>query len=194
MALPFTDAQREAIRRKLFESAQRHARFTGVRKTTLDALTADAGISKSSFYKFYETKEQLFLEVARCWEEDIVSAATDTLAESEGQSDKERAAALVYRAFERTHQLGIIRFLREDLPYLSTFIPQPDARSHFMTSASVIYDALRRARIRFTLPDDVVLSVIQLMYLSILNIGDIGENFFPALHALVQGACSRLVA
>ena len=73
-------------------------------------------------------------------------------------------------------------------------MPQELARTHYLSSARSIFDTLRREEVHFTAPDEIVLSVIQLMYLSILNIGDIGESFFPALHALVQSACDRLVA
>ena len=48
MALPFTDEQRFQIRERLLQSARRHAIQTGVTKTSLDMLTSDAGISKSS--------------------------------------------------------------------------------------------------------------------------------------------------
>lgn len=194
MALPFTDQQRSAIRQKLFESAQRHALSDGVQKTSLDTLTSEAGISKSSFYKFFESKEQLFIEVARAWESDVIGVGLLALSQSKQGSDKERAAAFVYRAFERIHQLGITRFLREDMPYLNAFMPQELARTHCLSSARSIFETLRREEVHFTAPDEIVLSVIQLMYLSILNIGDIGESFFPALHTLVQSACDRLVA
>lgn len=194
MAHPFTEQQRSAIRRKLFESAQRHAVTGGVQKTSLDTLTSEAGISKSSFYKFYESKEQLFTEVASVWEAEVIGAGMQTLAENRTLTDKERAAAFVYRAFERIHQLGIARFLREDLPYLNAMMPHDLARTHYLSSARRIFDTLRQEEVHFTAPDEIVLSVIQLMYLSILNIGDIGESFFPALHALVQSACDRLVA
>lgn len=194
MALPFTEQQRCAIRQKLFESAQRHALSDGVQRTSLDTLTSEAGISKSSFYKFYESKEQLFFEVARAWESEIIGAAMHALTENRQGSDKERAAAFVYRAFEGIHQLGIARFLREDLPYLNALMPEALTRTHCLSSARSIFDTLRQAQVHFTAPDEVVLSVIQLMYLSILNIGDIGESFFPALHTLVQSACDRLVA
>ena len=194
MALPFTDEQRREIRDRLLASAQRHAIAEGVMKTSLDMLTTDAGISKSSFYKFYESKEQLFLEVAMRWEEIILTGAHNTLGMQEGLSNKERAARFVYAVFETIHQLGIVRFLREDLQYLNDFMPKDEARAHCLTSSQGIFDALREAKIRFTQPDEIVLSVIQLMYLSILSIGDIGENFFPALHELVVSACDRLVA
>lgn len=193
MALPFTDAQRDAIRIRLFESALHHAIDDGPQRTSLDTLTAEAGISKSSFYKFFESKEQLFLAVARHFEADILAAAETALEEHQDAGSKQRAAAFVYKAFERIHQLRIVRFLREDLPYLSAFIPKEAAREHYLTSAKGIYDALSRSQIQFAQPEEVVLSVIQLMYLSILSIGDIGDSFFPALREIVQGACDRLV-
>ena len=194
MALPFTDEQREAIRARLFESACRHARDTGLKKTSLDALTADAGISKSSFYKFYESKEHLFLDVAACWEEQILASAATALQTADGGGDKERAAAMVLAAFEAIHALGIARFLREDLPLLMPHVPEGVARAHYLASAESIFSALQSAHIRFTVPDEIALSVIRLMYLSILHIGEIGEGFFPALRELVVSACERLVA
>ena len=193
MARAFTIEQRDAIRARLLNSACRHAITDGPQRTSLDTLTSEAGISKSSFYKFYATKEQLFLEVAGRWEAEIIKSATDALREHEGQSDKERAAAFVYTAFERIHRLGIVRFLREDLPYLNSFISRDTARTHYLNSARSLFEALRQAKIHFTEPDDIVLSVIQLMYLSILNIRDIGDTFFPALHTLVDSACEKLV-
>lgn len=194
MAQPFTDAQREAIRQRLMDSARRHAISDGPQKTSLDTLTSEAGISKSSFYKFYETKEQLFLEVAGLWEKQVIDASMSALAGFPDKSSKERAAAFVFTAFEQIHQLGIVRFLREDLPSLSASIPADIARQHYISSASSIFFALREAGIRFTEPDAIVLSVVQLMYLSILNIQDIGDTFFPALRTLVESACERLVA
>ena len=194
MALAFTPEQMSEIRLRLYQSAQRHALHTGLKKTSLDMLTSDAGISKSSFYKFYESKELLFLEVSMDWERDILAAAAQTLERTEGKPGRERAAAFVYAVFETIHQMGIARFLIEDLPQLNAFIPQGSARAHCMDSAAGIFERLRQAQIRFTVPDETVLSVIRLMYLSILNISEIGEGFWHALYVLVDGACAKLVA
>lgn len=194
MAQPFTPEQREDIRERLMCSARRRVLETGVKKTSLDLLTADAGISKSSFYKFFDSKEQLFLEIAGQWEAQILSAARRALEAAHDKDAKARAAVMVYTVFEAIHELGITHFLREDLPLLMAMFPEQMARRHYLTSARSIYDMLLLADIRFTAPDDVALSVIQLMYLSILNIGEIGETFFPALRLLVSSACERLVA
>ena len=183
MAQPFSPQQRDAIREKLKESARKYAVSTGVKKTSLDMLTADAGISKSSFYKFYDSKELLFLEIAADWESQII-----------GLDDKRRSANSVYAAFTTIHALGICNFLCDDLPELARFIPEEDARTHYLSSAQGIFDMLRRAKIHFSQSDETVLAAIRILYLSIININRIGTDFFPALHLLVIGACEELVA
>lgn len=194
MALPFTDTQRSTIRERLLSSAMKYALKTGVKKTSLDMLAADAGIAKSSFYKFFESKELLFLEAAGRWESEIMARARLALEENKDLSDKGRAAAMVFAVFKTIHELGIARFLREDAPLLNQLLKEQQVKAHIMSSAQMLFEELRRADIRFTAPDETVSSVIQLMYLSILNIGDLGEMFFPALYEMVAGACDRLVA
>lgn len=196
MAQPFSPQQRDAIREKLKESARKYAVSTGVKKTSLDMLTADAGISKSSFYKFYDSKELLFLEIAADWESQIIAAVNESLTKdaAAGLDDKRRSANSVYAAFTTIHALGIGNFLCDDLPELARFIPEEDARTHYLSSAQGIFDMLRRAKIHFSQSDEIVLAAIRILYLSIININRIGTDFFPALHLLVIGACEELVA
>ena len=184
MAQPFSPKQRDAIRERLKESARKYAVSTGVKKTSLDMLTADAGISKSSFYKFFSSKELLFLEIANDWEMQVIAAVNESLKTSVGTDDKRRAANMVYTAFTTIHAL----------PKLARFIPEEEARSHYLSSAQGIFDMLHHAEIHFTQPDEVVLAAIQILYLSIIHINRIGPNFFPALRLLVVGACEELVA
>ena len=136
MAQPFSPQQRDAIREKLKESARKYAVSTGVKKTSLDMLTADAGISKSSFYKFYDSKELLFLEIAADWESQIIAAVNESLTKdaAAGLDDKRRSANSVYTAFTTIHALGICNFLCDDLPELARFIPEEDARTHYLSS------------------------------------------------------------
>ncbi|MCI6374823.1 MAG: TetR/AcrR family transcriptional regulator [Clostridiales bacterium] len=194
MAQPFTPEQRSAIRERLLASARRHAIDGGPEKTSLETLTSEAGISKSSFYKFFESKEALFLEVAAQWEQYILRHIVETFERTQGDS-KTRVASMVIALFGEIQRMGIARFLREDLPALTSCQSESDRKKHFLSSSRRIFDELRRVddKMRFTTDDSVVLSVIELLYLSILHIGDIGETYLPALCTLVQGACDRLI-
>lgn len=195
MAQPFTPEQRSAIRERLLTSARRHAIDDGPERTSLETLTSEAGISKSSFYKFFDSKEALFLEVATQWEQYILCHLIDTFEHTQGDS-KTRVASMVIALFSEIQRMGIARFVREDLPVLTLNQSESERKTHFLSSSRRIFDELRRVddQMRFTADDSVVLSVIELLYLSILNISDVGETYFPALCTLVQGACDRLIA
>lgn len=61
MPTAFNENEIKFIKLKLIESAQECLSKYGVRKTTVDQITEMSGISKGSFYKFYPSKEILFL-------------------------------------------------------------------------------------------------------------------------------------
>lgn len=194
MAQPFTPEQRSAIRERLLTSARRHAIDDGPERTSLETLTSEAGISKSSFYKFFESKEALFLEVASQWEQGILSHMLKSLEHAQGDS-KTRVASMVIALFSEIQRMGIARFLREDMPALTASQDEACRKAHFLSSSRRIFDELKQidGKMRFTTDDSVVLSVIELLYLSVLNINDVGDTYFPALSILVQGACDRLI-
>ena len=89
MPQAFTQEQMERIRSRLFESACRRAVSQDARRISLEQLTSDAGISKSTFYKFFDSKEQLFLQVGLHFEMLIVGEAERVLRQSPGLSSRE---------------------------------------------------------------------------------------------------------
>jgi len=63
MPRPFTETERASIRRKLMQTGRTCFLRYGVYKTTIEDLTKPAGIAKASFYLFFRSKEELFVEV-----------------------------------------------------------------------------------------------------------------------------------
>lgn len=63
MPSAFTDAEQERIADLLLSTGFRLFTTQGLRKTSLDELVRPAGIAKSSFYKFFDSKEELYLEL-----------------------------------------------------------------------------------------------------------------------------------
>lgn len=193
MPQAFTDQQMTEIREKLFQSACRKAVETGVRKTSLESLSQDAGISKSTFYKFFESKEILFLKVAQHFERMVIDEMKRILRKTTGQSSKERTAAAVNAAFVLFAKLGAERFFREDLPELAQLVSHDMARDHLKSMTEKLMDALEEEAIRFSEPRETVASVITLLYRAVPAIAEL-DNFVEAFHVLVLGACSRVIA
>lgn len=61
--MAFTDLEKENIKRRLINSCEKKWSKFGYRKTKIEELCIEAGISKGAFYKFYNSKEELFLDV-----------------------------------------------------------------------------------------------------------------------------------
>ncbi|HIH74681.1 MAG TPA: TetR/AcrR family transcriptional regulator [Methanosarcina sp.] len=59
----FTDEEREIIRRNIIDRGKDCFARYGVKKTGIEDLTEGMGIAKSSFYSFFESKEDLFLQI-----------------------------------------------------------------------------------------------------------------------------------
>ena len=59
----FSTEERARITRVLMDNGQRLFTTQGLRKTSLDDLVRPAGIAKSSFYSFFDSKEALYLEL-----------------------------------------------------------------------------------------------------------------------------------
>ena len=93
MATAFTTAEKEQITHLLLDSARRHASREGMSKTTVDDLAADAKISKGAFYRFYASKELLFLDMLNHWQQDIFVKGQQLLQEYSHLPTPQRTAA-----------------------------------------------------------------------------------------------------
>jgi len=63
MPRAFTEVEKEKIRERLFAAGRSCFTRYGLKKTTIDDLVKPAGIAKSSYYLFFDTKETLYVEL-----------------------------------------------------------------------------------------------------------------------------------
>lgn len=63
MPAGFTDKEKEAIQQGLIDEGRELFGLYGLRKTTIKDITEAVGIAQGSFYKFYDSKEELYFEI-----------------------------------------------------------------------------------------------------------------------------------
>lgn len=63
----FTDAKRERVRETLHETGRELFGRYGLRKTTIEELTEPAEIATGTFYQFYDSKEELYIEILKAY-------------------------------------------------------------------------------------------------------------------------------
>ena len=72
MPKAFSEKDRQIIKKNLIEQGKVYFGKYGLKKTIIDDLTKSVGIAKGTFYSFYKSKEELFLDVLETIEREHV--------------------------------------------------------------------------------------------------------------------------
>ncbi|EOT27108.1 hypothetical protein C805_01215 [Eubacterium sp. 14-2] len=105
MARSFTEREKENIRRSLQEACKQSWTQYGYKKTSVDDLCRQTGISKGAFYLFFESKEALFCEVLCSVQEQICRAASEVIEKHRDKHGVAEALKLIYREYDKNNFL-----------------------------------------------------------------------------------------
>lgn len=105
MARSFTETEKENIRKRLLDACRQSWTQYGYKKTSVDELCQQAGISKGAFYLFFESKEALFCDVLCSVQNQICDAASAILAQHRNKYGMTEALKLIYREYDKNQFL-----------------------------------------------------------------------------------------
>ena len=105
MARSFTEREKENIKKSLQEACKQSWTQYGYKKTSVDDLCRQAGISKGAFYLFFESKEALFCEVLCSVQEQICRAVSEVIEKHKDKYGAAEALKLVYREYDKNNFL-----------------------------------------------------------------------------------------
>ncbi len=191
MAVPFSKKQKDEISEKLKESARQYAREYGMKKTSVDKLIAYAGISKGAFYKFYESKDELFLEVVEDWHTEIYGTALDILTEKNGSDFKTKAAKAIFEACKILERDRVIQFTKQDLPQLLENISGTELMERYHADDIHIKEVIHFSGIKLLVTDDEAVSIIKNLAFTVLNY-DMNDYWY-AQKILINSVCNFIV-
>ncbi|SFH77865.1 transcriptional regulator, TetR family [Lachnospiraceae bacterium NLAE-zl-G231] len=101
MARSFSEREKENIRKSLMDICKQNWTQYGYKKTSVDEICKQAGISKGAFYLFFESKEALFCEVLFSVQREICEMAAAAMEEEKGKPGVVKALKLIYRAYDK---------------------------------------------------------------------------------------------
>jgi TetR/AcrR family transcriptional regulator len=96
----FSDDERDRIRRLLLDDGRDLFERYGLKKTTIADLTDAAGIADSTFYRFFDSKEELYFEILQREGHALADELVDNSLASE--DDPQRAIATFMRLLVET--------------------------------------------------------------------------------------------
>ena len=101
MARSFSEREKENIRKSLIGICKQNWTQYGYKKTSVDEMCKQVGISKGAFYLFFESKEALFCEVLCSVQREICEMAEAAMKEEKGKPGVVKALKLIYRAYDK---------------------------------------------------------------------------------------------
>ena len=178
----FSEQEKESIRNRLLEQGEKHFSRFGFKKTSVDEIARAVGISKGAFYRFYESKELLFMDVIEQVEirgrREILKAI-----DLPGSSPRARLYAVFKKAFDLFGELPILRvFSSSDFVDLTSVVPLDKFQEH-MTSDREFFEDLfircQEAGIPIQVSADKIITLLYPLVIGFLSSIGGGEKSLP---------------
>ena len=190
--MAFTDEQNEQIRNDLIREARRCGITIGMRKTSVEQLTEAVGISKGSFYKFFDSKELLFFAVLEDIHTECFAAAQKSLQENAAIDPASRTAAAILAACRWLSETKAFVFIENDAEFLLHRLPEEVKTAHYHDDETHIRQLLEKYDLMPRRGASLAAATVRGLILTVSHKEQIGELYPQVLEALVYGACREL--
>ena len=190
--MAFTEEQNETIRRDLIREARCCGVTVGMRKTSVEQLTEAAGISKGSFYKFFDSKELLFFAVLEDIHTECFAAAQKSLQENAAIDPAIRTAAAILAACRWLSETKAFVFIENDAEFLLHRLPEEVKTVHYHDDEAHIRLLLEKYDLVPRCDTSLASATVRGLILTVSHKEQIGELYPQVLETLVCGACREL--
>ena len=188
--MAFTDEQNEQIRNDLIRAARRCGITIGMRKTSVEQLTEAVGISKGSFYKFFDSKELLFFAVLEDIHTECFAAAQKSLQENATLLP----AAAILAACRWLSKTKAFVFIENDADFLLHRLPEEVKTAHYHDDETHIRTLLELGGLQPKGGMALAAATVRGLILTVSHQEQIGVLYPQVLETLVRGACRELFA
>src|SRR5690349_3565879 len=130
MPKAFSEHEKATIRAQMREKGKELFEKQGLKKTSVDELTEVVGISKGAFYLFYQSKEELFLEILEQLEQEIQTKILELTIQPAANTKKNVSDLLKAFLLTRDTYPLLKNFGKSEFEYLLRKVPPEWALKH----------------------------------------------------------------
>ena len=190
--MAFTEEQNETIRRDLIREARCCGVTVGMRKTSVEQLTEAVGISKGSFYKFFDSKELLFFAVLEDIHTECFAVAQKSLQENAAIDPASRTAAAILAACRWLSETKAFVFIENDAEFLLHRLPEEVKTAHYHDDETHIRLLLEKYDLVPNRGISLAAATVRGLILTVSHKEQIEKLYPQVLETLVYGACREL--
>jgi AcrR family transcriptional regulator len=196
MPRAFSEHEKETIRTHLREKGRMLFERQGIKKTSVDELAQAGGISKGAFYLFYESKEELFMEILEGLETDFRIRIFDF-----SLSSKRNARQLLARLFKDVlltwDEYPLLKnFGRSEYEYLARKLPAARVQAHANRDNEFVDEFLQRIKregIAVKVSPRVVSNLMKSLFFVGLHREDLGAEAYTESMEILADLVARYI-
>lgn len=196
MPKAFSEHEKETIRAQMREKGRKLFEKQGIKKTSVDELAQAAGISKGAFYLFYESKEELLMEILEGLESDFRARIFDF-----SISSKRDARGLLAKLFKDTllmwEEYPLLKnFGRDDYEYLARKLPSERIQAHASRDNEFVDEFLKRIKregISVKASPRVVSNLMKSLFFVGLHREDLGAQAYEESMEILANIVARYI-
>lgn len=192
MASAFKEKERKEITQKMKHFAIKRALEVGMKKTSVDSIVEYANISKGAFYKFYRSKDELFLEIVEDWHTEIYSVALKYL-NSGLESSCERASEAIFEACKVLYNNGVMKFYLNDLSMLLENISNTPLAKNYHDDSVHIDEVIGYSGTELRISKSTVSDIVKNIAYTVLNADNLGDGYWVALKIIIYSICREII-
>jgi AcrR family transcriptional regulator len=196
MPKAFSEHEKETIRTRMHEKGRKLFEKKGINKSTVDELALAAGISKGAFYLFYESKEELFMEILEELETDFRTRIFDF-----SISPKSNARQLLAGLFRDTlltwDEYPLLKnFGMTEYEYLARKLPAPRVQAHANRDNEFVNEFIKRIKregIAVKASPRVVSNLMKSLFFVGLHRDDLGADAYVECMQILADLVARYI-
>lgn len=190
--MAFSEEENKKIREALIAEAKKRAVTVGTRKTSVEELTDATGISKGSFYKFFDSKELLFFTVLEDIHIELYDTAKKTLEQYASLPASERTTMTLLAVCRRLSETGAMRFIESDAEFILRRIPEKVKAEHYHDDETHIRELLENSDLNPEGGTELAAAAVRGLILTVSHQNEIGEKYPEVLELLIHGTMKEL--
>lgn len=190
----FSDKEKETIQQQLLTQGEKLFTDYGLKKVTVDELAKAAGISKGSFYAFYESKEHLYFAIAELLQKQIWAETEAYLQQHRTLPPKQLLLQTYLWIFSQMEKYPMLLHLNGDTAEtLYRKLPAEVIEKHTGEDTKML-ELLLQYGIRFTCDIELATATLQTLAITFFHLRQENSPSQPAVMELIlKGVINQLV-
>ncbi len=194
----FTEQEKKNIHKRLITVGKEAFGLYGIKKTSVEDLAKQSGISKGAFYQFFTSKEELYFDIIRSYETEQQQQMFEILSQK-SENERELLKSVLKGILDQVDRDPFLKRLLEkkEIEYLwQKFTPEQldEAMEADVDFATQLVEAWRlKGKLKIDDPK-LITGVLRAIFFLYLHKEDIGEEAFPrVVDLLLDSSIERLI-